>query len=205
MIIKLLKFIAQIQYITFCTLICLCNTCLGQKSDQSISVGRHSDNADKREILFSWLSDLVKSNISLDSQTIVKSKIKTFKNYSNNAIDTFKKQIDYDLKQKEYKIISTEDVITFNYTKNNDDDVYFFVLQNKFIYSYHKNMGNDGHSLIYDLVNRKFTYFHYISCINKNVANIQREGYDFKMGRHYVQEGKWHMNTNLIKWKRKEY
>ena len=176
-----------------------------------ISCSQDNCSKGKRQLIFtdndstilnSWIVSVIKNNPRINSQMIELSKINNFKNYLNKLpADSFKTKIEYDLRNRLPKIFSTINVITLDFS--NEDVIKFFILKDKFIYSYHHSMGNNGHSVIYDLIKQKDTVFYCIDSLSNNIAYVNRERYGLyekNMMGHFWQRGTWDLNTGKIIW-----
>ena len=153
-------------------------------------------------ILNGWVEKSIKSNPKINSSIIDSAKIYNLKNYiSKSSMIAFQSKIEYDLKNRIPKKFSTANVITLDYS--NEDVIKFFILKDKFIYSYHHTMGNNGHSVVYDFIKQKDTIFYFIDSVTNKVAYVNREKYGLNeknMMGHYWQRGMWDLNTGKIIW-----
>ena len=153
-------------------------------------------------ILNKWIEAVVKNNLKINSKNIDSAQLVNIDEfYSKLPKDSFKTQIEFDLTSKLPKVSVIKNVIILDYSEDYAF-IKFFILKDKFIYSYHFSSGNNGHSVIYDLKKQKETDFYFIDSINSNAAFVIQEKYSFDEMNpgHYWQHGNWDFKTDKITW-----
>ena len=187
-----------LKSIPFVFLLILLYSCSNKKSNiEQKELSFHNNDS---IILNKFIESITQSSPKINKSIIDSSNIRDFKNYYKDLSDTFKYEIKYDLSKITPKICVNDNVITIDYSS--DDFIKLFVLKDKVIFSFHREIGNNGMSFIYDFAKQKSTSFYFIDSVAIDAAFVNREKYKFdeKNPGHYWQRGKWNFKSDNIIW-----
>jgi hypothetical protein len=125
-----------------------------------------------------WLSTTLNQKINISKDDFFKANIKEFSSYKAPATSEFIDNIFRDNLQVKPVIKSQKNCISVDYS-NESASIFFYVFEDRILFTYRVNVGSDEQTVIYNLKTKKMISFRFWTAkINGNDIYFEADSYE---------------------------